>query len=349
MSEEPTGGREPPARPFSVRDYREGDEHGILALFNRVFATGNPDFVPRPLRHWRWAFPGNPEGHATMVAESDGAIVGTFTALPGRFRFDDGVFRLGQAVDTVIAPEFRGSLRKNGVYLTLSYAWYERFGRRDAIRMLYGFPNPQAFRVGTKFGGYEPVRCPVLESELPLAAAARWPEGDIEVEEVERFGAELDRFDAALAPAMGIAAVRDARAWNWRYAACPTTRYRLLRAHGPRGELRGFLVHGLSWHGFRKEIVPIVDFVIAPGDLAAWRALLRDAARAGAAFAGARLSTLLAWAPPDHRHFADLAALGFASRDSIFNLCIRRFEGSDCPPELARTRLYVNMGDSDIY
>ncbi len=336
-------------RRFTVREYRDGDEAAIVGLFNRVFAVGNPDFVPRSLSHWRWAFPGNPEGHATMVAEADGAMVGTFTAMPSRFRFPDAEFRLGQAVDTVIAPEFRASLRKNGVYLTLSHAWYERFGRRDDVRFLYGFPNPQALRIGTKLGGYEPVRCPVLESELPLNVAARWPDGGLEVEEVERFGGEVEAFDTALAPAMGVAARRSARYWNWRYADHPSTRYRLLRAQGPDGALRGFMVHGFSWHGFRKDLVPVVDFLVAPGDRATWRALLADAARAAQRWRGVALKSLLAWAPPDHGHFADLAALGFASRPSIFNLCIRRFADSDYTPEQASRELYINMGDSDIY
>jgi hypothetical protein len=306
--------------------------------------------VPRTLRHWRWAFPSNPEGHTTMVALADGAIVGTFTCIPARFRFADGAFRMGQAVDTVIAPEWRASLRKSGVYLTLSYAFYERFGKRDDLRLLFGFPNPQAFRIGTKFGGYEPVRCPVLESELPLAAAARWNlDETIQVDVVERFGGEVDAFDAALAKPGVVAALRTARLWNWRYTDCPSTRYQLLRAEGADGRLRGFLVHGFSWHGFRKEIVPVVDWLIAPGDRATWRALLGAAARSATKWSGTKLTSFLAWATPSSPAFADLATLGFTSRDSIFNLCIRRFPGSDFPPEEAKERLWLTMGDSDIY
>lgn len=334
---------------FELREFRPGDEHGILALFNRVFAIGNPDFVPRSLRHWRWEFEENPERHPTLVAEARGAIVGTFTAIPTRFRFDDGLFRLGQAVDTVVAPEFRASLRKRSLYLELSHAWYARFGRRDDVRFLWGLPNPQAFRIGTRRSGYEPVRCPVLESALPVAAAAAWREESIAVEEIARFGRELDALDAALARKDVVAGVRDARGFNWRFADCPSTRYRLLRAESAGGAPRGFLVHGLSWHGFRKDIVPIVDWVIAPGDLATWRALLGDAARAAERRSGPPLTELLAWAPPFHGHARDLESLGFTGRDSIFNLCIRRFPDSGFTPEEARDRLYINMGDTDIY
>jgi hypothetical protein len=357
MSDEPT-----------IRPYRAGDEHGIVALFNRVFAIGNPDFVPRPMSHWQWEFERNPEGQRTMVAVTRGeagaeSIVGTFTALPARFRFADGVFTLGQAVDTVIAPEHRQSLRKSGLYLRLATAWYETFGRKSDVRFLYGFPNPQAFRVGTRLSGYEPVRCPVLESSLPVATAAQWREESLEVEEVERFGGELGALDAAIAARLAtttsgrpfVAAVRDARAWNWRYVDHPTTRYRLLRAQTTSGRLRGFLVHGFSWHGFRKDFAPVVDWVVAPGDLATWRALLGDAARAAQRFSvpnrpdTPKLADLVAWATPSHPHFRDLADLGFTSAPTIFNLCIRRFPDSEYSPEEATERLVLTMGDSDIF
>ena len=62
--------------PWTIRPYVDGDEHGILSLFNRVFQEGNPDFVPRSLRHWHWEFRDNPLGHHTFVAEVEGRIVG---------------------------------------------------------------------------------------------------------------------------------------------------------------------------------------------------------------------------------------------------------------------------------
>jgi hypothetical protein len=343
--------------PFSVRPYREGDEHAILALFNRVFQEGNPDFVPRTLGHWQWAFAHNPLGHQTFVAEADGRIVGTYTAIPARWRFPEGVHLGGQAVDTVVAPEFRRSLRKNGLFLTLADQWFTHFGCRERDRIVYGFPNPQAFRIGTTKVGYLPVHCPMLDHALPVAVAARWNPESIHVVEIDRFGREVDRFDAALAKELGIACVRDAAYLNWRYADCPSTHYRLLRAESSSGRLKGFLVHGLGWHGFRKEIAPIVDFLVAPGDLATWQALLGHAARSAAAQEIARsaathpapkLDTLLAWAPPSHAHARDLAALGFRTSPSIFNLCIRIFTDT-FDLEYARQHWYVVMGDSDIF
>jgi hypothetical protein len=342
--------------PFSVRPYQAGDEQAILALFNRVFQEGNPDFVARTTGHWQWAFAQNPLGHQTFVAESDGKVVGTYTAIPARWRFPEGIHLGGQAVDTVVAPEFRRSLRKNGLFLTLADQWFTHYGCQERDRIVYGFPNPQAFRIGTTKVGYLPVHCPMVDRALPVAVAARWNPESVHVVEIERFGREVDALDASLASVLGLACVRDAAYLNWRYADCPTTRYRLLRAESASGRLRGYLVHGLGWHGFRKEIAPIVDFLVAPGDLATWQALLGHAARSAAAHlarsaaahAAPRLDTLLAWAPPSHPHARDLERLGFQSSPSIFNLCIRIFTDT-FDLDYAKRHWYVLMGDSDIF
>ena len=42
-----------PMSSFTVRPFEPGDEQGVLELFNRVFAEGNPGFVPRTMETWR--------------------------------------------------------------------------------------------------------------------------------------------------------------------------------------------------------------------------------------------------------------------------------------------------------
>ena len=335
---------------WTIREYREGDEHGILKLFNLVFAIGNPDFVPRSLRHWRWQFAENPEGHHTFVADQDGEIIGTYTGIPCRWRFPEGVGLGAQAVDTVVHPDFRRSLKRTGLFLTLAYHWFDHFARPDRDRIVYGFPNPQAFRIGTTKVDYRPVHCPVPELSCPIDQARSWEAQararGIEVGEVLEFGTEAGELDRELAPFLGISSVRDARYLNWRFARHPSTRYRLLRAEGPGGNLKGFLVHALSWNGDRKNIVPLVDWLVRPGDPWTFRALIGNAASCAQRHGG--LDLLLTWAPPNHRHFADLQELGFVRTDSRFNLCIRIFTPTFDVP-YAVSNWYVNMGDSDIF
>ena len=38
---------------IEIRGYRPGDEHGILAGYNKVFPTPDGKVRPRTLEHWR--------------------------------------------------------------------------------------------------------------------------------------------------------------------------------------------------------------------------------------------------------------------------------------------------------
>ena len=62
--------------PLTIREYRPGDEHAILATFNRVFAQIDPTFTPRTLASWRWQFEANPSGSRIFLAlTEEGAVV----------------------------------------------------------------------------------------------------------------------------------------------------------------------------------------------------------------------------------------------------------------------------------
>ncbi len=336
------------AVPWTIRPYRAGDEHGILELFNGVFEVGNPDFVPRSLEQWRWQFADAPQGHQTYVGEVDGRIVGQYTGIPQRWRLKEGVQLGTQALDTCVSVEFRRSLKKSGLFLSLCDVWFGEFGRPDRSQIVYGFPNPQAFRIGTRKVGYVPVRCPLPMFALDLGSVPEAPAG-ITVHQVESFGKEVDAWDEFLASGRGLTVIRDQKYLDWRYVRCPTTDYRILRAESANGELRGFLVYTLSWHGNHKDIVPLVDWMIEPGDDETWKALLAAvAADARDASLSTPLNTLVAWAPPLHADADTLGRLHFQRLDSPFNLCIMIFTDS-FHVQTAVDEWYILMGDSDIY
>ena len=332
---------------WNIRPFREGDQVEIVRLFNEIFEVGNPDFVPRQMTEWNWAFRDNPEGHHTFVAEAGGKLVGQYTAMPVRWRFPDGDVGLGaQAVDTCVAAEYRRSLKRTGLFLSMAFDWFDHFAHPDCDRIVWGLPNPQAFRIGTRRVDYRPVRCPVPERSLPLLVAQKWESPGIHVERLAAFGHEVDAFAAELARLhQPFSCVRDARFLNWRYVARPGTDYHILRAEGPGGELRGYLVYTLGWHGDRKDIVPLVDYMIDPADQATWQALLGVAARDGLSLG---LREFLTWSPPGHATDGYFERLGFREADSRFNLCIRIFVDTFTVQD-AIQGWYLIMGDSDIY
>ena len=68
--------------PYTVREYRAGDEHAILETFNRVFARVDPTFRPRSLETWRWLYDRNPSGRRIYLCLSgDGCVLAQYAGL----------------------------------------------------------------------------------------------------------------------------------------------------------------------------------------------------------------------------------------------------------------------------
>lgn len=335
--------------PVQIRPYRPGDEEGILALFNEVFSETDPTFRPRPMEHWRWQFAENPLGHDTFVAQEEGGrIVGTYTSIPGRWRLMGREVRAAQAVDTCVHARYRRSLKREGLFLRLAGAWFDHFGRPDRDPIVWGLPNPQAFRIGTRRLDYRPVHSPLRSLNRNFDAAwIEWLEAGtrepLSVREVAEVPSGADELFERTLGREAFVQVRDASYLRWRYLRCPTRRYRLLEARSADGALRGLLVLLDRW-GVRP-ITPLVDWIVAGDDTEAQRALLLAAARRAAAAGSSCLET---WVPLWSSHAKTLRALGFADDDSPFHLCIRVF-GPPIDETWARDHWFVQMGDSDCY
>ncbi len=335
-------------RPWTIRPYQPGDGRGILALFNAVFAEVDPNFRPRTEAHWRWQFEDNPLSHHTFVAiDPDGEVIGTYTAIPGTWLHDGAAMIGSQAVDTCVDREYRRVLKREGLFLSLARVWFDHYGRPERDRIVYGFPNPVAFRVGTKRLDYRPVHTPIRS--LNRNFGRDWIEwlgpagGDgVDVVEVDRFDPAVDDLFAATLGDRRLVQRRDARYLDWRYARCPTFAYRILEARAkPTGRLRGVTVLRTDRN---DHVAPLVDWIVAGDDRDAFCGLARAAAECAAA---AGKSCLETWVPPWSAHFASLKEAGFAEDDSTFNLCIRVF-GPPFDEAWAKEHWFFTMGDSDV-
>jgi hypothetical protein len=302
---------------FSVRPYEPGDEEGLLDLFNRVFAEGNPAFVPRTMETWRRLYADNPAGVQIFVGlDADRRIVANYSSQPSAAVVRGRRRLCTQAVDSCVDRAFRGSLRKNSLFVTIATEFirhHSTAGRVPFDDYMYGFPNEQAFPVGTRVIGYQPVHVPL--PALFEAHLAEWP--------------------------LGI--WRDAAWLKWRYGPRPDglSYGALLARRG--GQAVAALVYRLGWMG--QPVVPLVDWIGSGSDRGALAALLAEVARRTRAAGGTRLLT---WATPPMPHAATLAALGLRAEPSPFNLCIMTF-APECELEWAKANWCLTMGDSDIY
>lgn len=335
----------------TIRPYRAGDETGIVALFNEVFSEGNPSFRPRTLEHWHWQFRDNPLGHQTFVADDFGAIVGTYTAIPGRWIHDGRPMQGAQAVDTCVKAQYRQVLKREGLFLQLAGAWFDHYGVPERDEIVYGFPNPIAFRIGTRQLDYRPVHTPVIAlvrdfgrdwiDYLPGMGGAA-----IGVREVHEVPEDADALFAATLAKQPLVQRRDAAYLHWRYLDCPKIAYRMFAARGSDGTLRGIAVVRPKWIDVPgTPISPVLEWIADGRDQEALAGLARAVAIAGEEAGRARLET---WLPPWSAHAATLRTLGFAPDPSHFNLCIRVF-GPPFDERWAADHWFYSMGDSDIY
>lgn len=336
---------------FTVRPYEPGDEEGILRLFNEVFSEGNPGFVPRTLEVWRHIYAHNPAGRQVFVAlDSARNIIANYSAIPAWLRAQGERRWCSQPVDTCVHRTWRGSLRKNSVFVTVAQAFIREFctpGPHPYNDIMWGLPNQKAFPVGTRIIGYQPVHCP-----MPSQVAALTPEwieglaahaGDVEVSEGGAQGyAELGALFERTCDEVELGVWRDEAYLNWRYRDWPGNPYRTMLARR-NGELVAGCVYRLGW--MDQPIVPVVDWVGRGSDKNAVAGLLAAIARLAHGLGGSRLET---WVTPNMAHHASLRALGLAQEPTPFNLCIMVFSPA-FSLEWAKAHWTVTMGDSDLY
>jgi hypothetical protein len=351
---------------FRVRPYEPGDEHGILALFNRVFSEGNPAFEPRTLQAWRALYLDNPAGMQTFVAtDADGAIIANYSAIPAAASVRGERRLCCQAVDTCVDRSWRGSLRKGSVFVTIArefIAHYSTPGRAPFDDFMYGLPNEQAFPVGTRVVGYRPVHVPLhalvyevgagtdaLIARLDAVAAGGAAAAAGPVTVSEGGAADIDAA-AALFEAhrdeVPLGTWRDAAYLRWRYRSRADVQYRTLvarRPGAPAGSAAGALIFRLGWMG--QPLVPLVDWFGPGADRGAHAALLAAALRIGRDAGARKFET---WLTPNMPHHASLSALGLADEPTRFNLCIMTFAPT-VDLEWARAHWCFSMGDSDIF
>ncbi len=123
------------------RRYRDGDEAAINEGFNLAFG------VSRPLDEWRWKFPAEPEGRWIMVAvDETGRVLAHYGATASRMQLGGVTVRAGQPVDVYSLPEVRGTR----IFTACYEEFIARFGNRDDLPVMYGFPGGKHYHMGLR-------------------------------------------------------------------------------------------------------------------------------------------------------------------------------------------------------
>jgi hypothetical protein len=175
-------------------------------------------------------------------------------------------------------------------------------------------------------------------------APPAWRQSRYAVTEISRCAEDVDELWRRFQSRVALAAVRDARYLNWRYADSPDVRYRIVAVRDRlTRRLAGVAVLRMGW--FDEPVAAIVDWMIAREDQTARLVLLRachELARDGG------VKQMRIWLPPDsaeQRWFVDRE---YRVEDTPFLLSILAAGPAD-RLSLLRRSWYYTMGDSDIF
>lgn len=327
---------------WAIRGYQAGDEVRILDLFRSVFG------VDRSLDHWRWKFQANPVTgcYARLAQTPSGALVGQYAGLPVQVSWGEQTRIFTQIIDVMVDRRFRLGLKRPGLFAGLANAYITDYLVSGEVAVGYGFPTPEALRIGQRVAGYvplHPVICLVRGLSDHQGDPLPWNLRRFRVEPVDRFGGDVDRLWAQVRPSLGIAAVRDARYLNWRYADCPDVRYTLLTVHRRfTGGLAGIAVLRLGCAD--RSIACLADWLVPDGAIPAAQALLSHC-ESVAREAG--MTQLQAWFRPSGWPAQLFLQRGYRSEPAIYHL-VALTRTPDISLERVNTQWYYTMGDSDI-
>ncbi|HEU5149613.1 MAG TPA: GNAT family N-acetyltransferase [Iamia sp.] len=267
-----------------VRRYADADEEAVLALLQ--LSLGGGPIGQRTADFFRWKHRDNPFGRSpAFVAEDAGRLVGFRTFMRWRWRAGARRWEAVRAVDTATHPDHQGK----GIFTRLTDGAVD--GIRGEIDLIFNTPNDKSRPGYLKMGWTQVGAVPVaLRPRRPLRFArgvrsARAGASDAPIAcrlapAADAFGSPeavaglLERVadgDGRLATDRSVAYLR------WRYAEAPGLDYRHVAVHRG-GELVGLVFARPRRRGPLAELT-VSEVLVARGDRATTRALLREAGR----------------------------------------------------------------------
>ena len=329
----------------TIGPYRDGDEQGIVDLFNLVFP------VDRTLDQWLWQFRDRPHGHHTYVGRlDDGMVVSQFTSMPQLTKVHDERVHFAQIVDSLVHPDARGGLKRRGLFgLTLLNHSYEYgFKEKECVQM--GLPNPWAYRLGKQTLYYVPLTKTYTHTkQVEPDAGLPKLDGDVRglgntyhAREIDGIPEGYAGVQEAVEARHAITAIRDEAFLTWRYLNNPHHDYRYVEIRDPGGELAGFAVLRESWLG--QPCLAICEWMPSDYEGAA-DALIRAAEHVAKQAGMNQVKCLLNQMAPESRMFEDR---DYWLERTDFRLVAHSYDPQFLTEDEINRHWYYSFGDFDV-
>ena len=282
---------------WSMREYREGDEKGILELYKEVFGT------EVSAESWQWRYKQNPAGQAVIViTESDQGIVGHYALIPLRMKTEEGMCAGSYSLEAFVHADYRGQ----GLMTTIARQVYKLAAERG-IHFLFGFLNENShYLFPTKLNWITPydgiplwakplnfesiIKKRFINNELVArlgGQASKMAMGLLNrsrrstpmssIQERENFDHRFDSLWDEASRSHNITVIRDRQYLTWRYVEKPDDSYTILTAER-EDRLLGYVILKCIPR-FGLQIGFIIDLLTVPEELQVSRDLVSAAVK----------------------------------------------------------------------
>ncbi len=221
---------------FTIRPYKNGDEHKILEMFNEVFNEN------RTLPYWHWKYRDNPYGSYVIMLSttSDGVLAAHYAGYPvkvaccpaGESELKE--FTSYQLGDKMTRRRFRNIGFGKTSLIAKTYTYFKTAYKRADIPFAYGFAANHSYRLGKLVLGYRDIE-PVSYHRLDLLNLRKLKRrrlksflSGISIENVTDVNKKWSDFFFSVAPFYKCLVKRDETYLRWRYLQRPDREYTII-------------------------------------------------------------------------------------------------------------------------
>lgn len=312
---------------INIRRYKDGDEYGIIELFNKIFGR------QMTIQEWLWKYKGqgNNQVYSFVIVDKEEKVVGHYGGIPMRMTYK-GRDILGIVIcDVMIHERYRGLWTLKRLHNRFIDTYL-----KEGISMFYGFPTEKTLLLpAEKLGLYERV-----ETIYEASKDVKFHNGP------ERFlyklipidfdNPEIDRLWESVKGDFSFSVIRDRNYLRWRYKRNPLFFY---EAWGLKKRFSKALEGLIILKKEDKDELLLMDMVFKKGLL---NSLIKKTENLAFSMKKKRL---LMWSP--QRMHDILKKLGFQFKPSGANLPRATHKGT-IPKEEIFSHFYYTCGDTDF-